>query len=220
MSARRIYVFGEKATIEQGENPGFVRVYNPLDNQWTYGADSPTDRYCFGVTAVNDTFYVIGGHTYTFPGDFAPTPVNEQYTPLGYGTPDPSYDNTPPELTLFSPQNTTYYTTNVTLAFAVNEETLETKYCLDGVNVTISGNTTLSGLSYGVHSLTVFAQDSSGNIGSSETIIFTIADPEPFPTTLVATASGASVAVVGLGLLLYFRRRNNRAEARSVKNAF
>lgn len=31
--------------------------------------------------------------------------------------------------------------------------------------------------------------------------------PEPFPTTLVVATSGASVAVVGLGLLVYFKKR-------------
>jgi hypothetical protein len=34
-------------------------------------------------------------------------------------------------------------------------------------------------------------------------------EQETFPTALVAGVSGASVAVVGLGLLLYFRRRNH-----------
>jgi hypothetical protein len=52
----------------------------------------------------------------------------------------------------------------------------------------------------------------------SETIHFTIQDaptpsPEPqqksFPTTLVATASGISAAFVGLGLLVYFKKRKH-----------
>jgi hypothetical protein len=33
---------------------------------------------------------------------------------------------------------------------------------------------------------------------------------ESFPTTLVITASGISLAVVGVGLLFYFKKRNNR----------
>lgn len=33
------------------------------------------------------------------------------------------------------------------------------------------------------------------------------AEPEPFPTTIVITASGASLAVVGIGLLVYFKKR-------------
>jgi hypothetical protein len=37
------------------------------------------------VTIIDDTIYVIGGHIYNYlPGDFAPSGVNEQYTPIGY----------------------------------------------------------------------------------------------------------------------------------------
>jgi hypothetical protein len=43
--------------------------------------------------------------------------------------------------------------------------------------------------------------------GSSETIRFSVASS--FPTTLIATVSAASVAVIGVGLLVYFRKRNH-----------
>jgi N-acetylneuraminic acid mutarotase len=33
--------------------------------------------------------------------------------------------------------------------------------------------------------------------------------PEPFPTVIVAAASGASVAVIGAGLLIYFKKRKH-----------
>jgi hypothetical protein len=36
--------------------------------------------------------------------------------------------------------------------------------------------------------------------------------PEPFPTTLVAVVSGASLAIVGAGLLVYFKKRKHKAE--------
>jgi multisubunit Na+/H+ antiporter MnhC subunit len=42
-------------------------------------------------------------------------------------------------------------------------------------------------------------------MGASETISFGIATP--FPTTLVVTASVVSVAIIGTGLLVYFRKR-------------
>jgi len=106
LAPKRVYVFGEIANLKQGENPDFVRVYNPKNDNWAYGADSPTDRYDFGVAIVNDTFYVVGGHTYNFPGNFAPSSVNEQYSPIGYGTPDPSYNVTPPAITILSPPTT------------------------------------------------------------------------------------------------------------------
>jgi len=69
------------------------------------------------------------------------------------------------------------------------------------------GNTTLTELSSGSHTLTIYANDTVGNMGTSSTIDFNIA--EPFPTTLAAAASGVAVAVVGAGLLVYFKKRNH-----------
>lgn len=84
-------------------------------------------------------------------------------------------DNIPPELSIVSPENMTYGTASVPLEFAVSETTSWVAYSLDGGdNVTIDGNTTLSELSEGEHTLTVYANDTIGNMGSSQTIQFTI----------------------------------------------
>jgi N-acetylneuraminic acid mutarotase len=199
---KRIYVFGG----------GKTQVYDPETDSWTFGADGPTDRYGFGVAVVNDLLYVIGGSTETFDmfwnSNVTLYATNEQYTPFGYGTPDPSYDGTAPEIAVLSPENKTYYTANVTLDFTVNEPVFSVHYTLDGETaVEISGNTTITGLAVGVHNLTASAFDAAGNMGTSETVYFTIAEPEPFPTVLVATAAGASIAIIAAVLLLYFRRR-------------
>jgi N-acetylneuraminic acid mutarotase len=212
MALIRIYVFGTRANLIQGEEKTFVRIYNPKTDSWGFGADTPVKRYNFGVAVLNDTFYAIGGHTYSFPGDYAPVALNEQYVPISYGTPDPSYvppDVTPPEIAVLSPENVTYYTVDVALNFTVNESVSSMSYALDGENfVEISGNTTLIGLPYGSHNLTVYATDVAGNIGTSETINFTIAEePKPFPVAPIAVASVATVAVVGVGLLVYFKKR-------------
>jgi hypothetical protein len=50
----------------------------------------------------------------------------------------------------------------------------------------------------------VYARDAFGNVGASETVSFTV--DVPFPVTMVV-APIASVAVVGVGLILYFKRR-------------
>ena len=75
-------------------------------------------------------------------------------------------------------------------------------------NVTVTSNITLTGLSSGSHSITVYANDTYGNM-ASETVTFTVAKPEPFPTALVATASGASAIVIGVCLLVYFKKRKH-----------
>jgi N-acetylneuraminic acid mutarotase len=214
---KRIYVLTE---MLYGESR-FNQVYDPEHDRWSYGAAVPTSRLDFNVAVVNDRLYAIGGFSikavsideYIRTGEqYKQTwyATNEQYTPFGYGTPDPSYDGTAPEVTVASPENRTYHAADVALNFTVNEPA-SLRYTLDGENaVEISGNTTLTGLAYGTHNITVYAVDAAGNTGASETITFTVAEePEPFPTALVATASGAVVAVIGIGLLAYFRKRHH-----------
>jgi len=87
-----IYVLGQPGGLRQGETLTFVRVYDPENDSWSFGADAPTNRYNFGVAVLNDTFYVIGGHNHNWiPGDFAPSAANEQYTPIGYIPEFPSW---------------------------------------------------------------------------------------------------------------------------------
>ncbi len=79
------------------------------------------------------------------------------------------FDTTPPEVTIISPvDRVTYETTSVDLIYTVNEPTKWVGYSLDGSgNITISGNITLEKLKNGPHNVTVFAEDLSGNKGSS-----------------------------------------------------
>jgi len=110
---------------------------------------------------------------------------------------------------VLSPETKVYNRSEVSLNFTVDEPVSQVKYSLDGQNnLTVAGNTTLAELSAGVHNVTVYARDAVGNIGASKTIPFTVAnEPEPFPTTLVI-ASAVTVATVGIGLLGYFKKRN------------
>ena len=123
-------------------------------------------------------------------------------------------DTIPPSISLLSIENKTYDSVDVPLDFAVNEPA-QISYCLDDqANVTIDGNTTLTDLSYGAHTLVLYASDIAGNTGTSETVTFTIAQKtepsEPLPTTLIV-ASVASVAVVGAGLIIYFIKIRKRS---------
>ena len=88
-------------------------------------------------------------------------------------------DKTPPVVDIISPKSTTYTTTSVPLNYSVNEPTSWVGYSLDdATNVTLTGNTTLSGLSLGSHDLTVYANDTSGNWGK-DIVYFTVADVTP-----------------------------------------
>ncbi len=130
---------------------------------------------------------------------------------VSYCTVGFTVDTTSPSVSISSLENRTYETSDIPLNFTVNESVTLVSYSLDGqANVTVAGNTTLAGLSVGEHNVTVYAWDAAGNVGASETIYFSIAEPEPqsepFPTTMVI-APIASVTVIGVGLLVYLKKR-------------
>jgi hypothetical protein len=114
-----------------------------------------------------------------------------------------------PEVSVMSPENRTYYTADIQLNLTVTEPDLWMRYNLDNENITeISGNTTITGLSLGLHNLTVYATDDAGNTAFSQTIHFEV--QEPFPTVLAVFS--VALVVVGVGLLVYFRKRKPKAE--------
>ena len=117
-------------------------------------------------------------------------------------------DTTTPKVSILSLENKTYNTSDIPLNFTMNESVSQTKLSLDGLNnVTVTGNTTLTGLSDGEHNITVYTTDIAGHTGASETVHFSV--KVPFPTALVATASGASLTIVGVGLLVYFKKHKH-----------
>jgi len=173
------------------------------------GPSKPINRGSMGVTVLNDKIYAIGGFTAVSSGFLILPEVtvvtryatNEVYTPVGYGT-------VPPVIDVVSPGSQSYNESSVSLVFTVNKPVNWTGYSLDGQdNVTITGNTTIAGLSNGLHNVTVYAEDSRGNMGASETVSFSV--EVPFPTTLAATAFAVSAAVIGIGLLVYFKKRKH-----------
>lgn len=92
-------------------------------------------------------------------------------------------DTTPPVIAVLSPENRTYSVNRVSLNFTMSEQTSWEGYSLDGsVNVTIAGNTTLTDLPDGPHVITVYGNDTVGNMGRSDTILFTV---DTTPPTIV-----------------------------------
>jgi hypothetical protein len=217
MSPKRIYALGLVVENNGGIVTGDVGVYNPQRNSWTSGASVPTKREAFGAAVINDVIYIIGGRIQTggniFGSSFTEFGTVEQYTPFGYGTPDPSYvlEHTPPKISLLSPLNETYNETSLSVVLAVDKPVNWTGYSVDEKeNVTITGNTTIKGLSNGLHSIAVYANDTFGNMGVSRLISFTLVVPEPFPTVAVAIVSAVVVALVGAGLVAYLKKRKHQ----------
>jgi hypothetical protein len=195
--------------------------YNGVSRRFTYALDGQNPE---SITITNSSVAVnLGGEVF-FEGSNSLANLTEgphsltvrvvfDYAPVEYygshhteseETVNFRIDSVPPEVVLLSLENKTYYTSDVPLNFIVSEPDTQVAYSLDGgENVTTVGNTTLTNLPSGEHSVTVYAEDIAGNVGFSETIRFNI---EPFPTTLVI-ASVITVAVAGAGLTVYFKKR-------------
>jgi hypothetical protein len=153
--------------------------------------------------------YCIDGKTNTtIRTESTPVPIEVETT-------DANGTARAPIISNLSLENKTYSQNDLPLNFTTDEPTSWMGYCLDGkTNVTVAGNATLAGLSEGSHSVTIYSNDTAGNVDASETVTFTVDTPEPFPTTQVATASMASVAIVGLSLLVYFKKCKHQAVSR------
>jgi hypothetical protein len=118
----------------------------------------------------------------------------------------------PPEITVVTPTNRTYNTSSISCVFTADKPSNWTGYNLDGKgNITITGDFTLTDLPNGLHTLTVYANDTLGNMGASETVSFTVAVPEsepaPFPAVPLVAAVAVVAAVAGVGLLFCFQKR-------------
>jgi N-acetylneuraminic acid mutarotase len=149
-----------------------TQVYNPSNNSWASGASMSASRAYLGLAVVNDVLYAIGG----FDGQNWLN-INEQYKPIGYGT-------VPPKLQITSPENKTY--SEVNLVFSIDRGVDWMGYSLDNqANVTIKAGTKLVGLSQGAHGIILYANDSQGNMGYSETIYFSVDSLPPTIAILV-----------------------------------
>ena len=204
MASKRICVIGD----------GLNQIYDPANDSWTVGAPIPNSANRMKnfadvvVAVVDDQLYAMGG---VYAEGDSRYSVNEQYTPTGYGT-------VPPEISVASPENKTYTASNVSLAFTMNKPASWMGYSLDGKEeVTITGNTTLTELANGSHSLTVYANDTDGNTGVSDTIYFSVAketetEPEPSPAIWVATAIAIAAVTGVVSLAAYYVRRKRATQ--------
>jgi hypothetical protein len=159
-----------------------------VGNHWSDYQTKYSNASEIGNTGIGDTPYVIDAD-------------NIDHYPLIVPV-----DNTAPAIEVLSPAPGTYNASSIQLSFTVDEPASLIAYSLDGQeNITITENITLTGLANGVHELTIYAKDKTGNTEASETICFSVA--VPFPTALIAAASGVVITVVAACLLCYRKKR-------------
>ena len=99
-----------------------------------------------------------------------------------------TFDTTPPAINVLCPEDAIYATNSIDLNFTLSEPAAWVGYSLDGqANITIAGNTTLTGLLDGSHYMVVHANDTAGNMGTSNTVHFTVDTTPPNITDVSQT---------------------------------
>ncbi len=204
----QIYVFGVDSTWWDIGPPNFTSAsYDSLGNRWRVCSMMPTPRVNVAVAVVDDLVYVIGGSVVMIENNAHPAALNEQYNPKLEQT----TDTQAPEITLLSPESKTY-SSSVQVDFKVNKLVTMVRFGVDAQKlITASGNSTLN-LQPGIHNITVYAIDIYGNVGSSQTVAFHVADNQPFPTTLIIIAASVAAACVVLALG-FFKMKSKRKSA-------
>jgi hypothetical protein len=111
-----------------------------------------------------------------------------------------------PSITLLTPQKLTVISSSLDLNFTVDQPFTKMAYVLDnGESISISGNTTLSYLPNGDHTLTVFATNDFGQIGTSDTLFFSVQTITP----IIACSISGIVVLFVTALVLVKRQRTN-----------
>jgi parallel beta-helix repeat protein len=192
--------YSEGNTFDNGKEGNYWDDYTGSDTNGDGIGETPyvvyedfTDRY--PLTSPFD----ISSVTVDF-AEWVPTSQPDQPAPSTGGL----------RIIILSPENITYSTSDIPLNLVVTQPVSWIIYSLDyQSNVTILENTTLTSLSQGTHSLTVYGNTTEGVFASSETVVFSVNAPDPFSVVPVAAVSAASITAVAAGLLFYFKKHKH-----------
>jgi hypothetical protein len=102
-------------------------------------------------------------------------------------------------------------TSAIPLNLTVNEAYSKISYNLNGQqNVTVSGNSTITPLPAGQYNVTFYVWDTAGNIGTSESTDFTVAEipqtAETANSSLLLPVAAALSTVIIIGIVWLFKR--------------
>jgi N-acetylneuraminic acid mutarotase len=167
----KIYLFSDTAT----------QIFNPRTSTWQVNSSTPLGVYSFGVGVIGDVFYILGGVAAKgYSSDLVYRYVPADYLPL--------------TLSISSPNNDQIYNSGeVPLIFTRNKLFGSLSYTLDeqekGV---LYDNLTLTGLTEGNHTITIFATSSQGSkepLASANFTILPSISQEPTNTPSPSAAS-------------------------------
>jgi hypothetical protein len=151
----------------------------------------------------------LGGYkTKVSYSGYIATVYMDRFRMTGFSTVSFVKDSMSPVISIDSPQNTTYTTSDVRLDFVVSESVSKLLYCLDGKeNQTLTGNLTFTNLTQGMHNVTLYATDLAGNSMASETLFFSVYLYESLilPAAVLITAT----TIVSVGLFIYLKKRSH-----------
>jgi hypothetical protein len=151
-----------------------------------------------------------GKHNVTFYAkEVGAYPLMEAFAIVNSASLHFAIDTIAPIISDLSVENTTYKNSDIPLSFNVNENVTQTSYCLDNqANVTINGNSTLTGLAEGMHSLVVYANDTAGNIGASNTVYFSAAPQGENPLSIIPIVLVIFLILAVVALVIHSKRKS------------
>lgn len=104
-------------------------------------------------------------------------------------------DKTAPFITQTSIANQTYADMELPLNFTVKNQAVWMGYSLDNqANVTVNGNSTLTGLTEGPHSIVLYANNTAGTACKSNLVFFAVTMPTPTPTSPSPSSSPSTTS--------------------------
>jgi N-acetylneuraminic acid mutarotase len=178
----KIYIMGGGASSSRPLIGISNQIYNAETDTWSFGASLPT--FTLYAAAGATTGVMAPKRIYVIGGGFTET-SNSVYA---Y---HPTLDNWS--------AGTPMPTNRICLAVAVVDDVI---YAMGGALGWEGGEWPWEGYSLGTTSVVEqYTPFGYGTIPQPE--------PEPFPTALVIAASGASIAIIGVGLLVYFKKRKH-----------
>jgi N-acetylneuraminic acid mutarotase len=217
--ANKIYIMGGQDEFSSSMNLDLVQIYDAESDTWSFGTPMPTVVWQAAAGATSGEFapkriYVMGG----LPSkSLEGTDINQVYNPendswtLGASMPTPRY------LFAIGVVNDTLYALGGAsivnfqgTAYAVNE--LYIPFGYEGPLPPYWSpppSPTPSSTANPTPSPSTTPKPSPSSSPSEQPTKTTEPQPEPFPTTLVAIAAGASVVFACLGLLVYFKKHKH-----------